>query len=241
MVQEQIMSAERDETTSARPGFARRNALVLAVAAILATASVVTGMTWGSQQAVLDAQGQRIGGLEGQLKSAELAKSEQVEQNVLEALGVSQGRIDKDRPVIDRLVRTAFTWDSGQSYESARADLKERHNLSEDQPFLQQFMPPSRFNEDDLGKRYYYIDTQGMNSSVALDPDIEVVKVNADQYTYAVMVDVSITSDAVIRNNANPGSVSTQRRMLLFLAVDAEGTVSNLSGVPASGSTRHSG
>jgi hypothetical protein len=238
MMPEQRMG---DETAAARPGFARRNALVLVVAVILATVVAVTVLTWGSQQGALGSQGQRIGELEGQLRTAELAKSEQVAQNVLESLGVSQGRIDKDAPNIDRLVRTAFTWDSGQSYETARATLKERHNLSEDQPFLQQSMPPSRFNEDDSGRRYYYIDTQGMNSSVAVDPDIEVVKVNADQYTYAVLVEVSITSDAVTRNNANPGSVSTQRTMLLFLTVDAEGGVSNLSGVPASGSTRHSG
>lgn len=241
MTREQTMDNELDETAAARPGFMRRNALVLAVAAILVAVVSVAGLTWGSQQGVLGAQGQRIGGLEGQLRNAELAKSEQVEQNVLESLGVNPGRIDNDAPIIDRLVRKAFSWDSGQSYEKAREDLKERHDLSENEPFLHQFMPPSRFNEDDSGKRYYYIDTQGINSAFAVEPDIEVVKVNADQYTYAVLVEVSITSDAVTRNNAIPGSVSTQRTMLLFITVDSEGRVSNLSGVPASGSTRHSG
>lgn len=229
------------DAAAARPGFARRNALVLVVAAVLVAVTAGTALTWGSQRGALEAQEQRISGLEDRVRAAERAKSEQIDQNMLESLGISQSRATGDATIIDRLVMTAFTWDSGLAYESAREDLKERYALSEDEPFLTQFMPPSRFNEDDSGKRYYYIDTQGMNSSISGEPDVEVVKVRADEYTYAVLVDVSVTSDAVTQNNTNPARVTAQRTMLLFLTVDAEGNVSGLSGVPASGSTRHSG
>lgn len=235
------MGNGHDGAAAARPGFARRNALVLVVAAVLVAVTAGTALIWGSQRGALGAQEQRISGLEERIQDAERARSEQIDQNMLESLGISQSRAAGDATIIDRLVTTAFTWDSGLAYESAREDLKERYALSEDEPFLTQFMPPSRFNEDDSGKRYYYIDTQGMNSSVSGEPDVEVVKVRADEYTYAVLVDVSVTSDAVTQNNANPARVTAQRTMLLFLTVDAEGNVSGLSGVPASGSTRHSG
>lgn len=228
-----MMQAKPMASEGAEPGFARRNALVLVLAVVLAIVVTVTGLTWVARSSTLDAQDQRIDELEGQLQAEELATSEQVEQNVLEALGVSTDRLAGDTVIIGRLVETAFTWDSGPAYEAARADLKEHYALPEDEPFLEQFMPPSRFNEDASGQRYYYIDTQGMNSTVTEEPDIEVVRVSAGEYTYAVLVDVSITSDAVTQNNANPSRVTAQRTMLLFLTVDAEGDVLDLSGAPS--------
>lgn len=224
----------------AKPGFVRRNALVLVVAGVLAIVVTVTGLSWITRSSALDVQDQRIDELEDQLQAEELATSEQVEHNVLKALGVSQDRLAGDAMIIGRLVETAFTWDSGRAYEATREDLKERYNLGEDEPFLVQFMAPSRFSEDASGQRYYYIDTQGMNSALADEPDVEVVRVSADQYRYVVLVEVSITSDAVTQNNANPSRVTTQRTMLVFLTLDAAGDVSDISGVPANGLTRHS-
>ncbi|MEU6263735.1 hypothetical protein [Saccharopolyspora shandongensis] len=221
-------------------GFLRRNGWVLAIAALLTLITVVTGTTWAGQHAALGDQKSRISELEDQLKTAELKKSELVEKDLLTSLGVSRNRLNKDARIITDLVKTALTWDSGTAYEQARTRLKDKHALSEDKGFLQQFMPASRYNEDAGGKRYYYIDVQGLNSAVGGDPDIEVAKVAAGDYTYAVLVDAAVTSDSVEQNNANPGRVTADRRMLLFVTVDADGGVSDLSGVPASGSTRHS-
>ncbi|MCA4131913.1 hypothetical protein [Arthrobacter sp. M4] len=229
-----------DETAAPEPGFMRRNALVVGVAVLLVTAVTVTGLTWGSQRSALDQQQQTITGLQGQLASVGTAKSEPVEQDVMQSLGVSQSRIHDDTQIVDRLVKTAFTWDSGQAYEAARRDLKERYHLSEDEQFLKQFMPPARFNEDASGKRYYYIDTQGLNSAVNADADLEVVKVTADEYTYAVQVEVAVTSDAVSQNKVAPDRVKSYRTVLVYLTVDAQGKVSGLSAIPAGGSTRHS-
>ncbi|MCX8452959.1 hypothetical protein [Paenarthrobacter ureafaciens] len=229
-----------DETAAPEPGFMRRNALVVGVAVLLVTAVTVTGLTWGSQRSALDQQQQTITGLQGQLAAVGTAKSEQVDQDVMQSLGVSQSRIHDDTQIVDRLVKTAFIWDSGQAYEAARRDLKERYHLSEDEQFLKQFMPPARFNEDASGKRYYYIDTQGLNSAVNADADLEVVKVTADEYTYAVQVEVAATSDAVSQNKVAPDRVKSYRTVLVYLTVDAQGKVSGLSAIPAGGSTRHS-
>ena len=239
MMQEQQIDGT-DETAAPGPGFMRRNALVVGVAVLLVTAGTVTGLTWGSQRSALDQQQQTITGLQGQLASVGTAKSEQVEQDVMQSLGVSQSRIHDDTQIVDRLVKTAFTWDSGQAYEAARRDLKERYHLSEDEQFLKQFMPPARFNEDASGKRYYYIDTQGLNSAVNADADLEVVKVTADEYTYAVQIEVAATSDAVSQNKVAPDRVKSYRTVLVYLTVDAQGKVSGLSAIPAGGSTRHS-
>lgn len=239
MMQEQQIDGT-DETAAPEPGFMRRNALVVGVTVLLVTAVTVTGQTWGSQRSALDQQQQTITGLQGQLASVGTAKSEQVEQDVMQSLGVSQSRIHDDTQIVDRLVKTAFTWDSGQAYEAARRDLKERYHLSEDEQFLKQFMPPARFNEDASGKRYYYIDTQGLNSAVNADADLEVVKVTADEYTYAVQIEVAATSDAVSQNKVAPDRVKSYRTVLVYLTVDAQGKVSGLSAIPAGGSTRHS-
>ncbi|WP_314191910.1 hypothetical protein [uncultured Arthrobacter sp.] len=239
MMQEQQLDGT-DETAAPEPDFMRRNALVVGVAVLLVTAVTVTGLTWGSQRSALDQQQQTITGLQGQLASVGTAKSEQVEQDVMQSLGVSQSRIHDDTQIVDRLMKTAFTWDSGQAYEAARRDLKERYHLSEDEQFLKQFMPPARFNEDASGKRYYYIDTQGLNSAVNADADLEVVKVTADEYTYAVQIEVAATSDAVSQNKVAPDRVKSYRTVLVYLAVDAQGKVSGLSAIPAGGSTRHS-
>ncbi|MFD2794662.1 hypothetical protein ACFS27_13980 [Promicromonospora vindobonensis] len=226
---------------STRRGLFRRNLWTSVIAAALVVVSIVAGLTWNAQHVDLARQEARIDELAGRLADVEQENDERVEVNVLESLGVSRSRMDTDAAVIESLLDVAFTWDSGVAYDEARERLKDRFGLTEDDVFLQEFMPPSRFNEVRDGQRYYYIDAVGLNSAIGDDPDIEVVEVRASDYAYAVLVDIAITSDAVSRNDANSASVTAHRPMLLFVTVDADGAVSELSGVPASGSTRHSG
>lgn len=224
-----------------RPGSFRRNLSILVTAAVLAVVATVAGMTWNSQHAALAEQEAQINDVEGQLAGIQRKNAEQVNADVMAALGVSQNRLSTDGERVKSLLSMAFTWDSGQSYEAARASLKSRFGLAENETFLKSFMPPSRFNEDSRGRRYYYIDTVGLNSALGEDPGIEVVDVKAGVYTYAVLADIEVTSDAVSQNKASKASVTAHRRALLFVTVDAQGKVSNLSGVPASGETRYSG
>ncbi|MGW0868969.1 hypothetical protein ACWD3Z_00600 [Streptomyces sp. NPDC002740] len=231
------------EQTAAPPrwGFFQRNLSALATAAVLAVVATVAGVTWGSQHAALAEQETQISDVEGHLAGIQKKNAEQVNADVMATLGVSQNRLSTDGERIKSLLSRAFTWDSGQSYTAARESLKSRFGLAENETFLKSFMPPSRFNEDSQGRRYYYIDTVGLNSALGVDPDIEVVDVQAGVYTYAILADVEVTSDAVSQNKASKASVTAHRRALLFVTVDAQGKVSNLSGVPASGETRHSG
>ncbi|MET9656337.1 hypothetical protein [Streptomyces sp. NPDC006510] len=226
---------------SARRGFFWRNAWVLVTAAVLVVVATVAGLTWSSQRASLAEQEARISEAEGQLAGIRKKNDEQVDADVLQALGVSRNRLGTDGAIIKSLLGMTFTWDSGQRYEEARERLKRRFGLTENKVFLKSFMPPSRFNEDTQRRRYYYLDTIGLNSALGEDPDVEVVDVKAGDYTYAVMADVEVTSDAVTQNSASNASVTANRRVLIFVTVDAQGKVSNLSGVPASGETRHSG
>lgn len=230
----------RATTERGRRGFARRNGWLVALAGLVAVLAVVTGVAWIDHGTALDVQRAQIQGLEGELRQAQTKNAERIDGDVLAAIGVSRSRLAHDAPILTDLARTAFTWNSGVSYEQARADIKDRFGLTEQDPFLTGFMPPSRYSTDASGKRYYYIDAEGMNSSVSRDPSIEVVSVAAGDYRYAVVVDVDVTSDAVENNNSNKGQHAATRRALLFVTVDAEGDVSGVSGVPASGSTRHS-
>lgn len=232
--------SEQATAEQGRRGFLRRNGWLVALAAVLAVLAAVTATSWAGHGAELEAQRTRIQGLEGELQQAQTKNSERVEEDVLSALGVSRGRLNRDSPILTDLVKTAFTWDSGESYEQARTEVKDRFGLTEEDPFLTSFMPPSRYSTDADGKRYYYIDAQGMNSAVKGDPSIDVVKVAAGDYRYAVVVTIDVTSDAVERNNANKGQYSASRQALLLVTVDSAGHVSDVSGVPASGSTRHS-
>ncbi|KAB7839530.1 hypothetical protein [Streptomyces mobaraensis] len=223
-----------------RRGFLLRNLSVLVMTAVLAVVATVAGMTWSSQRVTLAEQEAQISDVEGQLAGIQKKNAEQVNADVTAALGVSQNRLSTDGERIKSLLSMAFTWDSGQSYEAARESLKSRFGLTENETFLKSFMPPSRFNEDAQRRRYYYIDAVGLNSALGEDPGIEVVDVKAGVYTYAVLADTEVTFDAVSQNQASKASVTAHRRALLFATVDAQGKVSNLSGVPASGETRYS-
>ncbi|MEV0443616.1 hypothetical protein AB0I84_23660 [Streptomyces spectabilis] len=223
-----------------RRGFFRRNLSALVAAAVLTVVATSAGATWSSQHAALAEQEAQINDVEEQLAGIQKKNAEQVHADVMAALGVSQNRLSTDGERIKSLLSMAFTWDSGRSYEAARKSLKSRFGLTENETFLKSFMPPSRFNEDSQGRRYYYIDTVGLNSALGEEPDIEVVDAKAGVYTYAILADVEVTSDAVSQNKASKASVTAHRRALLFATVDAQGEVSDLSGVPASSETRHS-
>ncbi|NEA20724.1 hypothetical protein [Streptomyces halstedii] len=226
--------------TPTRLGALRRNLAVLATAVVLAVVATVAVATWSSQRAALAEQEAQINDVESHLASIQKKNAEQMDADVMEALGVSRNRLSTDGERIMSLLSVAFTWDSGQSYEAARESLKNRFGLTENETFLKSFMPPSRFNEDAHGRRYYYIDTVGLNSALGADPGIEVVDVTAGVYTYAALADIEVTSDAASQNKASKASVTAHRRALLFVTVDAQGKVSNLSGTPASGETRYS-
>ena len=227
-------------TKQSQVGFARRNALLLALVAFLAVALGFAALSTLNQRRALASQQQEIQSLDAKRRQLEIANAERIERDSLSALGFSRARVTEDTQKLTQFAKTAFTWDSGKAYEDAREKLKSQYGLTEENPFLSEFLTPSRFNEAPSGERYYYLDSEGLNASVGDDIKVDVRKVSADEYSYAVTVDVNITSDAVNQNNANSAQVTAVQRMLLFVTIDGTGTLSNLSGASADGSTRQS-
>ncbi|WP_219152236.1 hypothetical protein [Amycolatopsis sp. TNS106] len=199
-----------------------------------------TTMTWAAHQTVLDRQNAKIAELGSRLGATRQEHAGRAERDLLQSLGISAHRTDSDTRRLTALVKTAMTWDSGPGYEHARASLMTRFGLKDDSLFLREFMPPARYNHDASGKRYYYIDAQGLNSSVREAPDINVVSALGGVYTYVVLADVDVTSDAIQQNNTSPARVTATRRVPIFATIDAQGEVTNLSAVSAQGATRRS-
>lgn len=226
-----------------KQGFWARNRWVLALGAVVAIGGCLSGVTVADQAQTIASQTTQIAKLQQDVSSQEAQLAKATEQNATQALGVSDSRVKKDTAEIRQLLATAFTWDSGDSYETARETLKSRFDLTEDDAFLQSFMPPARFNQDNSGKRYYYLDATGLNSALGSNVDIEVVEVSATTYRYAVMADTEVGVDGPdqLDGQGNPLPKSTAtRRVLVLVTTDATGKLTHMIGFPASGAKRQS-
>ncbi|MFK4087296.1 hypothetical protein ACI2LF_24525 [Kribbella sp. NPDC020789] len=224
-------------------GFWARNRWVLLFAVLVAAAVVAAATSAATRSTALAAQKSQIRSLEARNSHETQRKADISEKNGLDGLGVSASRIKADTATIGQLLTMAFTWDSGQAYETARGSLQDRFDLSDRSAFLQTFMPPSRFNRDVNGKRYYYIDAVGLNSVLGRNIDTEVVAVTGTRYRYVVMADVVVSTDGPAQTDGQGTSLPPStaiRRVLLYVTVDARGTISDLVGVPPSGPTRTS-
>ncbi|WP_394941125.1 hypothetical protein [Psychromicrobium sp. YIM B11713] len=227
-----------------KQGFWSRNRWVLVLGAIVVVSGCLTGISVAGQSQAVSAQTVQITQLQQDAASRQAQIDQSNEQNASQALGVSDSRIEKDTAEIQQLLSTAFTWNSGDAYETARATLKSRFDLTEKDAFLQSFMPPAQFNQDQSGKRYYYLDAIGLNSKLSSNVDIEVVEVSATNYRYAVMADTVVGSNgpSAIDTQGNPMPKPTAtRRVLIFVTTDVEGKLKQMIGLPASGATRQSG
>ncbi|QNE18085.1 hypothetical protein F1D05_09545 [Kribbella qitaiheensis] len=206
------------------------------------------GLTLASASATarstaLAAQKTQIESLEARNSREAQRNAETSEKTGLEGLGISASRVKADSATIGQLLSIAFTWDSGDAYEIARTELQDRFDLSEKDAFFRTFMPPSRFNRDADGKRYYYIDAVGLNSALGRNTDTEVVAVTGTRYRYAVMADVVLTIDGSASINQPQPAVprpTATRRVLVYVTLDARGRLSELAAIAASGSTRTS-
>lgn len=222
-------------------GFWTRNMWVLLLLALFVTGAIGFGTAYSANQHAQDAQSARIVQLEAEIARAEHRDAASSDDAVRRALGVDPARVASDSAEIQDLLRIATTWDSGEKYEAARESLKRKYKLTETDDFLTNFMPPSRFNVDSRGTRYYYIDTLGLKSQLDSDVQVEVKSVRGTTYRYAVIAGV-LASSSVTDAKGTQGLVSTaSRKTLVYVTTDGEGGVSELTAIPASGATRTSG
>ncbi|MDP9904778.1 hypothetical protein [Arthrobacter bambusae] len=227
-----------------KQGFWSGNHWVLALGAMVAVGGCLAGISTAAQSQAVAAQTAHISQLQQDAASRQAQIEQAAARNASQALGVSDSRVQKDTAEIQQLLSTAFTWNSGDTYESARSTLKSRFDLTEEDAFMQSFMPPAQYNQDQAGKRYYYLDAVGLNSVLGSNVDIEVVEVSATNYRYAVMADTVVGSNgpAAIDAQSNPMPKPTAtRRVLILVTTDTTGKLTQMTGFPASGATRQSG
>jgi hypothetical protein len=224
--------------------FWRRNTPLLAAAAVVLAAATAITISWIGDARTTAAQSDRIDALEQRVRTAQTTKTRETDENTLEALGVTTSRVKTDTSAINQFLATSFSWTSGEEFQQARETLKRRYELTEFDDFLTHFLPPSRFNQDSTGEHYYWIDSVGLNSEVGDDVQVEVVRVQGTDYHYLVMADLEFSSDFT-DTTGREGNATMQpvahRRVLVYLTIDGAGDFHAVRGIPASGTTRHSG
>lgn len=192
-------------------------------------------MSVTTKQAQLDRNHATTSALMAQLQSQDTQQAKVVSTSVQEGLGIDTARVSRDKAEITKMAQTALTWKSGVEYSQARTSLKREYHLTETDPFLKDFMPPAAYNKDSSGKRFYAIDADHLSSEVnANSLTVDVVRVNATEYTYVAFVDVTATSTIGDRQR----QVTTP--VMFTVTTKIAGVVSSLSAITSSGQTRHS-
>lgn len=234
----QVSHNDPDDAVSSSPR--RRPGLVnLILLVVVVLMAIGASLLLVSQNSALHRAQQDRQTAQDELDSRSTAVETVQDEQIHTALGADPKRMDDDAVVIDRLAEQIGTWDSGASYEQARADLIDELGMSDDDPFFVQFMPPAASNVDGNGDRTYYLDVMGIDSSVS-DTTIGLESVMADKYRYTVVVDTDITSEAVDSSSSPDGSDSTSGLVLLELTINSNGIVTDLDGAASSGVTRTS-
>ncbi|MBT8163352.1 MULTISPECIES: hypothetical protein [Arthrobacter] len=220
------------------------NRWLAAFGALTLVAVTLAGTNYAAHARTLATQQAQITQLTNDSAKQSLQAAAGTARSVQDGLGISPDRVSTDTAIITQLLSTAFTWNSGESYGESREAVKARYDLAEGSRFLTTFMPPAGFNQDKTGRKYYYIDAAGLSSNVGGNVDVDVVEIAGTSYRYAVMADLVIsgtpTSSTSGAGQTKGTTASVTRRMLLYVTVAADGTVSELTGYPASGDTRTS-
>ncbi|KIA73395.1 hypothetical protein ANMWB30_23220 [Arthrobacter sp. MWB30] len=201
--------------------FFQRNAVLILLTGLFIVAGITYVVVVSNQQTEVAQQLARISELDTRMQT-QLAHAKAAEQAAVdEAQGTSAQRVDADTEVIKSFVRTAVTWDSGEGYASARESVMRKYGLDEQSQFMSVYFPPPVFNTDSSGNRVYLVDAEGINSALT-SVDARVLGVEGTRYRYLVM--------ANIRASSTDGKASANRPSVVFLTVDGEGHISDVSG-----------
>lgn len=231
------------ETSSvpAQGGFWLRNLWVMLLLAGVVVGGVGFVLAKESQTQELTAQRAQMSDLRSRIEAAQRGKVAHQDTTIAQVTGISPERVESDSRAIKEFLGLAFTWKSGEGYESVRESLIRRYKFTEKDQFISEFMPPSRFNADSSGKRYYYIDALGLTSDFdEAGARIQVLEVSGTDYHYVVMADISVSAKATDTKGTPDLTARAVRTTLVYLSVDAEGKISAVRGIPASGTTHGS-
>lgn len=201
--------------------FFYRNVLVILLAGLFGVAAVTYGVVTINQQLELDAQAQEIADLEAQMR-AQVSGAKSDQQAVVDnALGTSAERVAEDTEAITEFLGLVTSWGSGKEYTEARESVMRRYGLDPRSQFMSTYFQEPVFNTDSSGNRYYVVDVEGLNSSLS-SVDVKVLGVEGTKYRYMVLADISSSS--------NDGKASATRTSVIYLTVDGEQAVTEVSG-----------
>lgn len=124
----------------------------------------------------------RVDELHAQIAAVKAAADQAGSYAVYQNTGADPQRIEADKEILDRLFRTALTWDGGDAYAAAREAVKDQYGLPEDGRFLSTFMPEVEPDADGENP----LDANGINSGYA-GSEIYLTDIEAGKYKYIVL------------------------------------------------------
>lgn len=202
-------------------GFFYRNALVLILGAVFVLVGAAYLVSTGTHRVTVVTQQQEIAELDATMQTKLAAAKAEQQAVVDDVLGTNAARVAQDTEVIREFIGTATTWKNGEEYTSARESLMRKYKLGEDSQFLKVFFPKPISNTDSSGNKFYVVDTEGLNSRLSsIDP--KVLGVSGTQYKYMVLADISSSS--------KDGKASANKTSVIYLTLDGEGLVTDVSG-----------
>lgn len=182
-------------------------------------AIAVFAVTDMQRNAALSAQQQEIATLEQQKKEASDKRTFEVATVTKNSFGVDTSRVATDDRIVSEIIKTATTWSDAETYNAARAKLRDDYKFTDDSEMLTTFMPEVQdMALGQGGKKINTIDAYGLNMTY-VKMHSYVVGVDNGVYSYFTVVDV-LSKDA--QGHSGEGNI------IFTYDVDANGTVSNM-------------
>ena len=208
--------------------FFYRNALPLILAAVFLASGIAYAVTVTAQHTTVAEQQREIADLDAQMQT-KLAAAKTKQQSVVDnALGTNARRLTADTALIREFVSTTATWKNGAEYAAARESVMRRYKLATDSQFMRVYFQEPASNRDSSGKTFYAVDADGLNSNLST-VDVKVLGVSGTAYRYMVLADIASSS--------NDGKASATRTSVIYLTLDGEGAMSEVSGYASAAKT----
>lgn len=195
------------------------------IGAAVLSATLLTGqLLLATEEGKLEADEQTLESLQSEIRTAQA----QTDAAAVDAASVLSGaqadRVKADTELIEDLADRALTWFDHESYVEARESTMRAYGLTPDSTFMTSFLPPAPVNLDSKGAEYPYIDAAGLNSR-ATSTHVRLLSVDGVDYSYMALIDVAASSSDGLGSASNVATV--------FLTIDSDGAITDLSGYAA--------
>lgn len=185
---------------------------------VLVGGIMFSGVVSSERQSSLSEQVGTINGLENRKETLKASIDESTDEAVKLASGFDSARAAKDDAAVEPLIEKVCTWDSKESYDKVRSEVKAAYKLEDDSTFLKVFLPEVK--DINVGDRYINeIDAKGLNMSY-VDMQSNVTDINGDLYTYLTVVTME---------SADSTGATAEGKALFVYTVNGKGEISNLS------------